>query len=81
MLVVLLSSCSKESSNTQAVVNIISPQLFELYTIPDTVEVDFEVISKSPINYIRISIDNINLVPLTNQAYIYPNDDESVFYY
>ena len=79
MLVVLLSSCSKESSNTQAVVNIISPQLFELYTIPDTVEVDFEVISKSPINYIRISIDNINLVPLTNQAYIYPNDDESVF--
>ena len=78
-LILLLSSCSKESSDNEAMVNIISPQLFDLYVIPDTIAVEFEVTSQRPINYIRVSVDNINLIPLTNQTYIYPEIGEAVF--
>ena len=68
-------SCSKDKQITETDVEIFSPLLNELLFLPDTIMVEFSASQNKPIEYIRISIDNGNHVPLTKHIFINPTNN------
>lgn len=68
----LFDSCSKEKKVISPVIEIISPEYNQIFLLPDTINVNLTVTHTARIEYIRISIDNKNLTPLSEQSFIYP---------
>lgn len=72
VILVFIVSCAKEKEITSVDIVIYSPELNEIIQLPDTVSVQFDVTLDKPIEYIRISIDNKDLTPLSKREFIYP---------
>jgi WD40 repeat protein len=69
VLVIFATSCKKEELDIP-VVNILRPYENQHFTIGDTIEIDFNIESKSKIGSIEISIVDENLKPvLANYSY------------
>jgi len=68
----LFASCSKEKKVISPVVEIISPGYSQLFLLPDTIIIKFNITHTTSIEYIRTSIDNKNLTPISEQNFIYP---------
>ena len=68
----MLNSCSKDTKINEPVVEIFSPQYKQVFLLPDTVYVSFRVEHDKPIEYIRVSIANKNMIPVSNQEFLYP---------
>ncbi len=68
----ILYSCAKNIKINEPIVEIYSPVFKQQYLLPDTVYVSFRVEHNKPVEYIRISIDDKNIIPVSNQEFLYP---------
>lgn len=68
----IISSCSKHDELSEVSIEIIAPNKGDAIQLPDNVQVELIATSNKPIEYIRISIDNKNLTPLSDRIFIYP---------
>ncbi|MBU3927819.1 MAG: hypothetical protein KKB74_08435, partial [Bacteroidetes bacterium] len=75
-LVVLTSiaGCKKPEEATPVTITFIAPEASSIIQVPDNIIVKFNIESKSPIHYVRVSIDNEDLIPVSPQLFIYPVD-------
>jgi len=75
-LVVLssIAGCKKPEKATPVAITFIAPEASSIFQVPDTILVKFNIESKSPIHYVRVSIDNEDLIPVSPQLFIYPVD-------
>lgn len=73
MLLVISESCNKEVKTSDPDVEILSPSYQHIYLLPDTIGVKFKVVHDKPIEYIRISLVNSLMIPVSNQEFIYPD--------
>lgn len=64
--------CSKDSDPASVEIIVTNPQINSKIQAPDTIKVEFQVTLNKPIEYIRVSIDNNNMIPLTKREFIYP---------
>lgn len=75
LLVTILISCTKNVDVNEPIVKIYSPQYNQQYLLPDTIYVNFKVEHNKPIEYIRVSIDDKNITPISNQEFSYPDSN------
>lgn len=68
-------SCSKDEKIPDPVVSIITPLENQVIQLPNTIEVDLTVQHVIPIEYIRVSIINKDLTPLSEIEYIHPSGE------
>jgi len=73
LLVAIFSSCAKEINTSNPVVSIYSPVLDESFLLPNVIDVEFRVEHTSPLEYVRLSIDNEDIVSVSEQYYFYPD--------
>lgn len=71
----MLNSCSKDIKINEPVVEVFSPQYKQAFLLPDTVYVSFRVEHDKPIEYIRVSIADKNMIPVSNQEFLYPESN------
>lgn len=71
----ILNSCSKNPKINEPIVKIYSPENNQQFLLPDTIPVSFRVEHDKQIEYIRISIDDNNLIPVSGQDFIYPKSE------
>ena len=63
----MLGSCNKDEKVSEPVVEIFNPEYQQQFLLPDTIDVRFSVNHNKPIEYIRISIVNYNMIPISDQ--------------
>jgi hypothetical protein len=73
ILLLQLLACTKDKGNNSPGIDIVSPEYKELFVLPDSISVSFNVNSPTSIEFIRINIDNKNLTPLSKNVFIYPD--------
>ncbi len=71
----MLGSCNKDVKVSEPVVEIFNPEYQQQFLLPDTIDVRFSVNHDKPIEYIRISIVNYNMIPISDQEFINPEDN------
>ncbi len=74
-LVWMLGSCNKDDKVSEPVVEIFNPEFQQQFILPDTIEIRFSVNHDKPVEYIRISIVNYNMIPISNQEFLYPENN------
>ncbi len=75
LLVTILNSCTKNVEVNEPIVVINSPEYNQQYLLPDTIYVNYKVEHNKPIEYIRVSIDDKNITPISNQKFLYPDSN------
>ncbi len=75
VLTIFAVSCKKTTEKIVPNISILSPESKQLFTLPDTVKVVFNVSHTSDIKYIRVSIDNKNIIPVSGQIFIEPDSN------
>ncbi len=70
-----IASCEQHDEISKPVIEILSPVENQQYILPDTVTIEFDVKHNSIIEYIKVSIDNSNYIPLTQHEFIYPSEN------
>ena len=75
----ILSSCKEKETYYKPELTIFSPEEGSLLLVPDIVMVDFSIEDVEGINYIRVSIDNKDYIPMTIHKFIYPDAGENTF--
>jgi len=83
-LLSLSISCSKDVKVDKPVVEILSPDYKQLFLLPDTVDINLNITHNKQIEYIRVSIVNTNIIPVSEQVFLYPdgntfNDEINLF--
>ncbi len=78
---VSLSGCKKDEPYLPPEIKIISPESNAFYKLPGTVRVRVHVKSHTPLNYIRISFNNKELIPVLGQKFIYPSAPDTLIDY
>lgn len=73
LLLLVLISCSKDVKIDKPIVEIFSPEYRQLFLLPDTIVVNFSITHNTQIEYIRVSIVNKNMIPVSDQVFLYPN--------
>jgi hypothetical protein len=73
LLVTIINSCTKNVDVTEPIVEIYSPQYNQQFLLPDTISIDYKVEHNKSIEYIRVSIDDKNITPISNQEFSYPD--------
>lgn len=73
LIIWVLDSCSKDTKINEPIVEIFSPENNQQYLLPDTIFVSFRVEHDEPIEYIRVSIDDKNMIPVSDQDFVYPS--------
>lgn len=72
-------SCKKQETTPFLEVTITTPEESEIFTIPDTIWVRFSIESEKSIQSLRLSIDNEDLIPLSNKVYLESVDNTLSF--
>jgi len=67
-----MSGCRKAEKYLPPDVEILSPPEYASFNLPASIRVRVSIKSHYPINYIRISVNNADLIPLSGQKFIYP---------
>jgi hypothetical protein len=75
LILIILSACAKEKSNDEPVVNIYKPEFKEAFLLPNIISIGFSVEHTKPLEYLRISIDNSDLVAISEQYFLYPESN------
>lgn len=73
------SGCKKEEQVQDPILSINSPEQGSHIYIPGTVVIDFSINNSDNVNYIRVSIDNSDIIPMTKQEYIEPESSDTSF--
>lgn len=73
------SSCKKKEQVREPIISINSPEQGSHIYIPGIVTVNFTIDNSDDVNYIRVSIDNNDIIPMTKQEYIEPDSGETTF--
>ncbi len=79
LILILFVSCSKNNLKKEPVVIINKPTVNQEFSLPDTISVNFNIQHNQSIEYIRVSIDNENIIPISDQRFIYPDKNDSIF--
>ncbi len=72
-------ACKKDSTVPFMQVTFTAPVESEVFAVPDTIWVKFHINSEQPIQNLRISIDNEQLIPLSPKVYLTPDDTTQHF--
>ena len=75
----LTSGCKKVEPVPLLEVLFLTPDESAVFQVPDTILVTFFIENESPLKYVRISIGNNLLIPLSPQISIYPTEDTHLF--
>jgi len=75
MLSLVINSCSKVEKNRDPIIEIFSPEHKQQFSLPDTINIKFSVTYNYEIEYIRVSIVDKNMIPISDQEFIYTEDD------
>lgn len=78
-LLLLGYACKKETTTPFIQVTFTTPIESEVFAVPDTIWVKFHIESEQPIQNLRISIDNEQLIPLSPKVYLTPDDTTQYF--
>ncbi|MFA5418789.1 MAG: hypothetical protein WC341_10055 [Bacteroidales bacterium] len=79
IVILLISGCKKKQPDAPVVVSFSTPDENAVFYVPDTILVRFSIESGSKIRSISASIDNTDMVPLSEQVYIYPEVNQQQF--
>lgn len=74
ILLLIIFSCKKENQPSEPDITVVSPKENQVITIPDSIAISVDVISKSIINDLKISFVNKNLIPISDQISMFPSD-------
>lgn len=74
-VITVIYSCSKNETPEKASIIIHNPLPNTYIQLPDTIDVSVTISYSKPIEYIRLSIDNSNMVPLSEHIFIYPTEN------
>ena len=72
LLILTIGSCDKSTKITEPLVKIYYPDHKELFLLPDTINIMFGVTCETQIEYIKVSIVNKNMTPISEQKFLYP---------
>ena len=78
LIVLVFNSCTSTDKVEEPDVKIISPSTNELYILPDTIIISLEIEHSQEIEYIRSSIVNKNMIPISEQNYIYTSENKFI---
>jgi len=62
----------KENSKDEPAVVIYSPDYKEVYMLPEIINIDFSIEHTKLLEYVRVSIDNSEMIAISSQQYFYP---------
>ncbi len=79
--VILFSGCKKETTYFPPDIEIILPENHTTFKLPAAVKIKVRVRSSNSLNYVRISIDNSELIPVLGQRFIYPSVSDTLIEY
>ncbi len=79
VLILTFNTCKKNDSYNEPQVTVYSPEEGSSILVPDTMMISFAIEECDNINNIRVSIDNKELIPMSQKEYIYPEADENSF--
>jgi len=81
LFIMLSPGCKKEDTYIPPEIEIISPLNNNLYKLPGTVRISVKIKSPARINYVRISFDNEEMIPVLGQKFIYPTVRDTLIEY
>ncbi len=71
----LMYSCTKEKTYNEPVIEIYSPNLEQEYLLPNSININCNIEHNKPIEYIRLSIDNKNMISISQQIFLSPSSN------
>jgi len=72
LLTLIIISCNKDTKKTDPLVEIFSPEHKQPFLLPDTINIKFGVTCETEIEYVKVSIVNKNMIPISEQEFLYP---------
>jgi len=81
LLAFLMNGCRKAEKYLPTDVEILSPPEYASFNLPASIRVQVSVKSHYPINYIRISVNNADLIPMFGQKVFYPSTADTTIDY
>ena len=71
----LLYSCTKEKTYNEPVIEIYSPNLEQEYLLPNSININCNIEHNKPIEYVRLSVDNKNMISISQQLFLSPSSN------